>query len=304
MVARAGAPQAQVLVIYKKSSYQIYVKERRNERVQSLLDAGDQSVASLVRAHEQHAKTMELARTLLQQLGARAVFRYRADPGTTEAFDLIVTIGGDGTLLWASHMVGSTVPMLAVNSAPKDSVGYFCAGTGAELGDLLQEALRGTLHDTRLSRMRVTLDDERVSNRVLNDALFAHHCAAATTRYVIEHAGERAEHKSSGVWVGPAAGSTAAQHSAGGAVMPIGSRRLQFVVREPYRDHGRAPELVRGFVAPGESLELHGRIRAGRLYVDGPHLAREVDMGSRLRFELSDEPLHLLGFRDRDRSRS
>jgi NAD+ kinase len=291
-----------VLVIYKKSSYQIYVKERRNERVQGLLDSGDESVANLLRAHEHHSRTLELARTLLQQLGARAVFRYRADPGTTEAFDLIVTIGGDGTLLWASHMVGSNVPMLAINSAPEDSVGYFCAGTSVGLGDLLQQALRGDLHDSRLARLRVTLNDERVSNRVLNDVLFAHECPAATARYVIALGGQQEEQKSSGVWIGPAAGSTAARRSAGGAVMPIGSRRLQFVVREPYQDPGRELALVHGFVAPGEALELHSRIRAGRLYVDGPHLARQVDLGASLRFELSNEPLHLLGFRDRSRS--
>jgi acetyl-CoA acetyltransferase len=43
----------------------------------------------------------------------------------------------DGTLLWASHAVGPDVPVIAVNTAPRDSVGFFCAGTRDALGDVL-----------------------------------------------------------------------------------------------------------------------------------------------------------------------
>ena len=41
--------------------------------------------------------------------------------------DLVVTIGGDGTLLAASHAIGDT-PILGINSAPDFSVGFFCSG--------------------------------------------------------------------------------------------------------------------------------------------------------------------------------
>ena len=40
--------------------------------------------------------------------------------------DLVVAVGGDGTLLAASHNVVD-VPILGVNSAPGHSVGFFCA---------------------------------------------------------------------------------------------------------------------------------------------------------------------------------
>jgi len=63
---------------------------------------------------------------------------------------------------------------------------------------------------TTLTRMRVERDGEVLHRRVLNDALFCHRSPAATTRYIISHEGREEHHKSSGVWVGPAAGSTAA----------------------------------------------------------------------------------------------
>jgi NAD+ kinase len=111
---------------------------------------------------------------------------------------------------------------------------------------------------------------------------------------------DRAEvHRSSGVWVATAAGSTAAVRSAGGRVEPIAARRLQFVVREPYTARAARYRLLKGFIGEAEQLEIQSYMRAGRLYIDGPHIWRAVEIGSVLRFRRSREPLRLLGFRPR-----
>ena len=222
-----------VLAIYKKSAYQINVKERKNARMQWLLSEGDRSVDRLIESHEAHEKGVEEAQRILNAIGAKAVFRYRSDAGSADDYDLVVSLGGDGTLLWASHLVGSATPVVAINTAPLDSVGHFCAGSIDEAESVLRDALLGKLSETTLTRMRVDVDGEMVATRVLNDMLFAHECAAATTRYLISQGDVVEDQKSSGIWVGPAAGSTAARHSAGGEVMPIESKRLQYVVREP-----------------------------------------------------------------------
>ena len=300
MTGRTSGRAPRVLVVYKKSSYDIYVRERRNTRVQELLEAGDASVANLRRAHEHHRDALLQARTCLQKLGARATFRYRSSRTAVDEFDLVVTLGGDGTLLWASHWTGSQCPIIAINTAPKDSVGHFCAGTSQQLEDMLADALAGRLPVVRLSRMSVLVDNELVSSRVLNDILFAHTCPAATTRFELEHAGERRVFKCSGIWVGPAAGSTAALRSAGGRVMAIGSKRLQYVVREPYFTAGADRSLSKGFVEPSDTLKVTSHIRQGRLYVDGPHQGCVIDIGSHVALKLSHEPLSLLGYRGRD----
>lgn len=293
-----------VLVVYKKSAYQIYVREHRHSRMSALLRAHDPAVAGMMRAHKAHEHTLSEARQALRALGVHATFRRRSARGSASSFDLVVTIGGDGTLLWASQMIGEGAPVLAINSAPEDSVGYFCAVSCDGIADALRDALAGRLRSTQLTRMRVTIDGKLASNRVLNDVLFSHHSPAATTRYRIGLHGRDEEHKSSGVWIATAAGSTAAIRSAGGRVLPIASDRLQFVVREPY-PLGRKPyRLLKGVIARGERLEIQSHMRTGRLYFDGPHVWRAVDIGSRLSFERSDEPLLLLGFRDGRRARS
>ena len=289
----ASAPR--VLVIYKKSAYQLYILERKNPLVQKLLREGDPAVSRLRQAHDAHLASVARARRALARLGARAVFRYRRDADAADEFDLILTLGGDGTLLWASHMVPPGRPMLAINTAPRDSVGFFCAASGDEVEDALAAALGGKLRDSELTRMKVSRDREVLSTRILNDALFCHEVPAATSRYLMKHGAIEEEQKSSGIWVGPSAGSTAAQRSAGGRVLPIESPLIQYVVREPYEPYGVEYQLEKGVLEPGEVLEIRNKMRKAKLYLDGPHVRHDVPLGAVLSMTRSAEPLLLLG---------
>jgi NAD+ kinase len=285
-----------VLVIYKKSAYQIYVRERRNERIRALVERDDRAVRHVLSADHDHAEAIEETREALRKLGVHGVFRYRSDESTVDEFDLVVTLGGDGTLLWASHRVPPGLPVLAVNSAPKYSVGHFCGARKGGIERALADALGGRLRPTTLTRMQVARDGEVLHRRVLNDALFCHRSPAATTRYLLRAGGIEESQKSSGIWVGPAAGSTAAQRSAGGRILAPSSRRLQYVVREPYVPPAGRYALRRGLVGPGESLSVYSQIREGVLFLDGPHVVHEAPIGSTLVFSRSDEPLTLLAY--------
>ena len=286
-----GAPR--VLVVYKKSTYERYAS-RSKVRLQGLLDANDISVEGLEYEHQSHQHTMEVAKRTLKELGAKAEFRHRPKSGG-DGWDLIVTLGGDGTLLWASHLADASTPMVAINSAPDASVGYFAAGDATNVAETLSRAMHSELKATKLSRVRVDVDGQTVSNRVLNDVLFCHECPAATARYVIEIGDARETQMSSGIWVGPAAGSTAAIRSAGGKVLPIGSRKIQYVVREPYHGRGPAYTITKGVVSPGEHIVVHCKMPQGHLYMDGAQKKRAVPLGAVVQMLLSDQPLVVLG---------
>src|SRR5690606_40113643 len=98
---------------------------------------------------------------------------------------LVVTVGGDGTLLAASHSVHD-VPILGVNSAPRYSVGVFCAARAQGIRKTLADALEGRLPETRFSRMAVSVNGQVRSERVLNEALFCHAVPAATSNYILQ----------------------------------------------------------------------------------------------------------------------
>jgi NAD+ kinase len=103
------------------------------------------------------------------------------------------------------------------------------------------------------------------------------------------------EQKSSGVWIGPAAGSTAAQRSAGGRVLPLSSQKIQYVVREPYQANGHSLRMALGLVQEDQALVIKSKMRQARVFLDGDHIVHEVTIGDLLVLRRSEEPLVVLG---------
>lgn len=286
------------VALYVKRSALERHREQPNDRVKELLARNDPTVAHLEAAHREHTSTIEEVKSALAELDVDVTKHGRRTPFDDSQFDFVITIGGDGTLLHASHHVIDT-PVLGINSSPSTSVGFFCGSRSGEVMPALRSALRGKLKRATLARMQVSLDGEVVDARVLNDALFCHRSPAATSRYIVEKGGVVEEQKSSGFWVGPAAGSTAAQRSAGGNVLPLTSRKLQFVVREPYTPHGQSYQLAHALLSPDDKLLVRSKSRDMRMYLDGPDNMIKVGLGQVVVFELSPQPLTLLGISSR-----
>ena len=289
-----------VLVLCKRTSYRTLVLEDKDTRIESLLARGDPTVRRLRRSHEDHEAPRAEVERVLKELRVEAKIVDGAHSKVDGKFDLVVTVGGDGTLLAASHRVGPDVPVLGINSAPAHSVGFFCAARKETARECLSEALQGTMKGTVLSRMRVDVNGTCFHKRVLNDALFCHEIPAATSRYILRvtHGDghfEEEEQKSSGLWVGPAAGSTAAQRSAGGLVLPLTSRKVQYVVREPYTPRGDRLALFRGTIDEEGALVILNKMRHAKLFLDGHHIAHPVTVGDVITMRRSDETLTVLG---------
>ena len=295
-----------VMVLVKRSAYTKYVEQDHDARVEHLIASGDPTVSRMVPGHRDHEETVDEVREALAELGADACFDDNPrTPKLAGHFDLVVTVGGDGTLLAASHRVGTETPILGVNSAPNHSVGFFCAAKKGTAKETLAAALDGRLRRVSLTRMRVDLNDVCLHRRVLNEALFCHASPAATTRYILRVAqpgGATAadtvheeEQKSSGIWIGPAAGSTAAQRSAGGRVLPLSSTRLQYVVREPYVPYGDRMRLALGFVEDGGMLTIRNKVKQAKIFLDGEHTMYEATIGDVVTMRRSEEFLTVLG---------
>lgn len=208
---------------------------------------------------------------------------------------LVISVGGDGTLLTTSHWVAGGL-LLGVNSAPRSSVGHLTLARRATLPRILARIARGTLLPQPVSRLEVVLDEKlagRTLPPALNDVLIAHEQPAATSRYRLQLGRRAADHRSSGLWVSTPAGSTAGIRSAGGEIMPLAARRLQFRSRELFRVSGRGATLASGFVEPGRQLVVESAMASGWLYIDGSRLAARFPFGARAIFRLAEKPLLL-----------
>jgi NAD+ kinase len=258
---------------------------------------GHHTARRLYGAHREHERTLAAVRRALRERGL-AASEIPGDPidGSARRLlaraDLVVTIGGDGTLLAASHHV-TTGAVLGVNSAPGDSIGHFCCTRRAVFPATLDAILAGRLRPVELARLALRIDGRRLPEPALNDVLVAHPIPAATTRYRLTVGGRTEEHRSSGLWISTAAGSTAGIRSAGGQVMPRGSRRMQYLVRELLREPGRRYRLEHGFVAPPAGLTVSSKMPEGRLWVDGARTVHPFPFGARLSVDTSAPPLRI-----------
>lgn len=236
----------------------------------------------------------------LSRLPVTADIVDRGSLAATGRYDLVLTVGGDGTLLATAHFVGRT-PVLAINSDPEHSLGLFSGADRRDFVAALEAALAGRLPATPLHRLAVTIQGRPLRERVLNEVLFSRRNPAALARYRVTVEGRHEEQRSSGLWISTAAGSTAAIRAAGGRRMPIGSRRLQLVTREPYRWGLRPYRLAR--------LESDGPVRlqtlttGSAIWIDGERVCYPLAYGDVVTVKPGAVPLTVLGHDDARRRR-
>lgn len=236
-------------------------------------------------------KTLAAVRAALVGEHVRELRVDAVTPGAAAGADLVVTVGGDGTVFTANTLATS-VPFITVNSDPERSVGHFTRCTAETVAAAVAAWRAGTAISERLHRLEITVDGRVL--RILNDCLFAHSNPAVLCRYVLEADGVREFQRSSGVWISTAHGSTAAIRSAGAAPIPGHLAALLFRVREPFQ--GREPISVQleGAQLPPRGLTLTPAIPGMALYLDGPNVTVPVAPGVPVRIAACDQPLTLL----------
>lgn len=283
-----------VVLVYKKSQYQL-AQENRNAHIQALVDGDDVSVRPLLMAHQAHIRSLQAVEKALKQAGCkvRRLYRGRLKKEHCQG-RLLVAVGGDGTLLDASHKVSDGVA-LGVNSDTARSTGFLCAADAESFPALLDDVLSRKLMATSVRRLSGSIDDKPLPFPVLNDLLICHKNPAQTSRYLVERGGVVEDHKSSGVWVSTATGSTAAVASAGGIIQDIDDPRLQWHVREPFVADGplwRHANFL--FDHDGaDPVVVTSKMREGRVWLDGPHNCVAWPTGSRLTLHGGCSPLRL-----------
>lgn len=292
----------QILVTHKKSAYENFVLDQQDPSIKALVDAGDISVRSLRRSHEAHTESLAQICGHLSKLGISYDERERGDTRSTDGYDLVVSAGGDGTVLDISHRITAT-PLLAINSDPKSSVGYFCAGTAQNFPELLDRTLEQRWKPFELQRFRMRINGKTHSVPVLNEVLITRSNPAAVSRYLLRiNDSEPEEQKSSGIWISTPAGSTAAIRSAGGYVLSLDSRRLQYLVREPYPMPGKNYHFLKGIRPLGERFEVISKMNDGRIFVDGPHISHSFSIGDVVDIVADAPPLVIYGLDEHRRT--
>ncbi|MCA9562309.1 MAG: NAD(+)/NADH kinase [Myxococcales bacterium] len=255
----------------------------------------------VVAAHDRHHRALERLDEILSKLGWDYDISSRGDFAGSDGFDLVISVGGDGTVLQASHKT-LNVPLLGINSDPEASVGYFCATDISGAEEALRRFEAQNIERFVLHRIRLEIDGEVVAPPALNDVLIANANPAATSRYSINAGAREERQRSSGMWISTPAGSTAGIRSAGGAVLPLEGAQMQYLVREPVLHPSAHYELLRGVRNLDEGITVVSEMADGCAYVDGPYVRVPLPWGTRLKL-LAHQPLTLLGLEPSRRER-
>lgn len=236
-----------------------------------------------------HNETLAAVITTVKRLGltVRTVERSRFTRGIRA--DLIVTVGGDGTVLTATHLAGRT-PILGVNSRPGKSVGFHCAATKTTFPHFLKKVLAGKIKPQRLPLLAATIDGQTLKFFALNDILFASHRPFDLVSYRLQVGKKTEWQRGSGVWMCAGPGSTAGFASAGGRPAPLGSAKLCFLVREPCPFPGRRYHLLTGKLSRNEQITISGDGKGGLVCLDGPGLVVPLKAGQRLTVRIASQP--------------
>lgn len=282
---------SKVLILHKKSTYQIQAMEHRESRFLKLLEEGNEVVTRVKTAHSEHLETLERVQLELSKRSIEFKSVARADlTSRVEGVDLMISVGGDGTFLDASHHLAD-VPLLGVNSSSSSSFGHFCLANDDNFAEIIDKIQNDTLKPEQLLRLDLTLNGSLLPEPVLNEVLIAHSNPAATSRCFIELDGVREEQRSSGIWVGTPSGSTGSLRSAGGVVMPIIDTRFQYIVREACMRPGEKWTLLRGVLDKDRQIKIVSQMRTGALYLDGQHIDYHFGLGDELKIKPSAKSL-------------
>jgi NAD+ kinase len=266
-----------ILILYKKDAY----SSRRfddlavaSTTVESVLK---EECALFQKACAEHESTLRRVVETVRASGLAVTECSRGSAIDYSLFDCVITVGGDGTFLNASHAVDTQL-LIGVNSAPSYSVGQFCCAHANNFEGLWSRLLAGELDTKSLPRMQAADPQRHHTYNALNDFLICHRNPAALSRYHLTINSDHEEQRGSGIWFASPPGSTAAILSAGGT--PMGDQEgFQYRPRELYRFEHRPYRFTGQIMRPDQSVTVMSLMPQGMMYIDGTHQAIPMPYG-------------------------
>lgn len=313
-------PYKRLLVAIKHTPYEMY-KQMKMKGEAPLQLRWDR----LKNRHTEHLGAVNRLLDLLRSktsCDVECVGREELAPHHVEKADLVVAIGGDGTVLSVSHFLDESTPLVGINSDPtlpseqhvekktdeRRSHGALCYCTSNDLPELLKVIHREVQprRRTRIQTIVASLLKETKLPPALNDVLLAHPNPGAVSRFRLGLTGNsfglgeeeerlRLNVWSSGLWVSTPTGSSAAIRAAGGVVVPPHVKELQYMVREHLLERGyeHLAERGHGMVSPLEKMVVRWSSMEGAVYIDGAHMTHRLRLGDEVEMSAAAPDLRL-----------
>jgi NAD+ kinase len=236
-----------------------------------------QRLAVLVHSHAETGAALRQVEGMARDAGVELVLVRgddAQDPDELSAVDLMLVLGGDGTMLRGlRRLVGTDVPVIGVNFG---RVGFLTAIAEDELAVRLPQVFAGAYRVIELPTLELALDGEQ--RFAVNDVV----AASATVGRMVELSwtvgGETLGRQAcDGIICATPTGSTAYNLSNGGPVLVWGLEALAVTFIAPHSLHARSMVVPRGLevVVTNETPDV-----AATVLFDGRRLGEIPPAGS------------------------
>lgn len=242
---------------------------------------------------DEHQQVLEKVERLLESLEVKynIVKDFDLQKSIFNSKDLIITVGGDGTFIRASHFIQDAF-IIGINSEPKTSEGAWISIKANEIKKI-EEIFKGKFNTRKVNRINVLRNGVLLDSHALNEVYVGSANQFHTSKYDLIHKGKREYQKSSGVLISTNFGSNSWFKSAGGNPFST-EKELRFIVREPFFGKIFNPEMIEGILKKDESLILESKRKDGGIIALDSTLIYEFNNSDRVEISLSENQLNIV----------
>jgi len=211
--------------------------------------------ALIVCKHPEGAVTANVCKLIEKDFSPVYAWRNNLSKSHLKDIDIVIAIGGDGTVLSASHFLIDK-PLLAVNSSPETSEGALTTILIDDLDKKLKEIKENAFKEEKLERIEILINNKPLDVLALNEVFIANDKAHLISRYKLKFNDGEEEQRSSGLIFSTGTGSTAWFKSAGGEQFSPQSRFIKMIVREPYIRRLLKFSMLRETIHENQEIEI------------------------------------------------
>ncbi|MCX8202684.1 MAG: NAD(+)/NADH kinase [Candidatus Micrarchaeota archaeon] len=245
----------------------------------------------------EHKMTLKEVKRVLKKYKIGAVFikKESEKKKLPRETDLVISVGGDGTFIDASHLIKDDTLIMGVNSDPSSSEGAHTNVTRKDFEKRIKQILDGDFSVEKWTRLEVTINSSKKKEYALNEVYVGASHIYNTSRYSLYVKGTWERQKSSGILISTGCGSTAWYASAGGRPFSKTAKEARFIVREPYCGHLVCGRKINGTVKMGEELKIKSEMRDGIVAIDS-FKEYKLPKQKTVKIKVSENPIHVINF--------
>jgi NAD+ kinase len=208
--------------------------------------------------------------------------------------DLVISMGGDGTLLATARIVGdSGIPILGINIG---SLGFMTEQTPVDLENTLRRLIEGdfTLQSRMVLAAEVSGSEEGRANFALNDVVVGRRDIRLINLRLYSDGNYISSYAADGLIISTPTGSTAYSLAVGG---PILNPEMEAIIASPIAPHSLTSRPLIFSVGEVITLEIESGIDSATLTIDG-QVSAPLEFGDRVLIRKADFSVRLVRFEE------